>query len=107
MRAQHGAAGFRKKTTLITMARRPFRLTFIDARRPYGVAGCDTYSRAPSLALRAKRRRGRHNPTEAGRAIHGCLREPHTRERGGNRLRPDRNILVLGFIDRAGWSQYR
>src|SRR6266404_471879 len=55
------------------MAIRSFRLTYIDARRPYGVAGCDTSLRVAHVFPVAAHGRGVPDPTEANRAIHGCL----------------------------------
>jgi len=78
------------------MTKRPFRLTYINARRLYGVAGCD-YLPAPACSWRRLTRLGiPRGPTEASRAIHECHHGSQTLERGGHHPRDDRNIFVFG-----------
>src|SRR4051812_2426024 len=77
------------------MTKRTFRLTYINARRPIGVAGCEhppvgartTRTPPPSAVPRSL--------TVASRAIHEWNHEPHTKERGGHFPRNVRHILVL------------
>src|SRR6185503_18217290 len=95
MRADDRAAASQKVNAQNPMTKRPFRLTYIDARRLCGVAGCEypsaddrmTSVRTPRVALRSL--------TEASRAIHESKHESHTDERGGADPRDDRHIVVL------------
>lgn len=100
VRAQHGATASRK-STLNPMTKRPFRLTYIDARRRNGVAGCVDVLRLARDAREVVRRERLRDPTEASRAIHGDYREPPTRDRGETRLRADRCPLLFGRPYRA------
>src|SRR4051812_2164470 len=77
------------------MTKRTFRLTYINARRPIGVAGCEhppvgartTRTPPPSAVPRSL--------TVASRAIHEWNHEPHTKKRGGHFPRDVRHILLL------------
>src|SRR3954470_14694504 len=89
-------SSFTKKSTLNTMAIRTFRLTHIDARRLYGVAGCATIRWSMARA-RAAPRRGLHDLTEACCAIHGPHHEPHSHRRNGSRRSDIRHALLLGL----------
>src|SRR5690242_19319061 len=86
---------FNKKSTLNTMAIRTSRLTYIDARRPYGVAGRSTLH-CSSRTARAAPARGAHDLIEADRAIHGTNHEPHIHRRSRHRRRDIRHTLLLG-----------
>ena len=112
MRANDRAAASRKHNALKKMTKRPFRLTYIDARRLCGVAGCDnTLLFAPNTRILERRlvRSGRtRGPTEASRAIHESNHESQTIKRGGFLPRNDRNILMLRRQDyRSKQSQFR
>jgi len=96
-----------KKATQTTMTKRPFRLTYINARRPYGVAGFDNPSAATRM-MRSLPIRGRpRSPTEASRAIHESYNGSQTNERGGYCPRDDRHILMFGWTDRGQRPQLR
>src|SRR4029079_13550256 len=95
------------KSTLTTMATRTFRLTYIDARRPYGVAGFDTPSSAPRRSRAVARFRGVHDPTEASRAIHGYNHEPHTDEHDRNYACVNNRFLLQRFTDRPRTERRR
>ena len=78
------------------MALRPFRLTYIDARRLCGVAGFEqtllqTQYRSLSLGRACCR-----DLTESSRAIHGRPLESQILERGERSPRFHRHTLVLG-----------
>ena len=85
------------------MAIRSFRLTYIDARRPYGVAGCDTSLRVPRLVSEAARGVGVPDLTEASRAIHGYDHEPQTIRLGGDSVRLLQLPVVFRQDHRNNW----
>ena len=87
------------------MTKRPFRLTYINARRPYGVAGSEHNLLTRLLTYRV-RRETCNEPTENSRAIHGSYREPPINARSDNRFRTVQYSLLLG-CDGAGWPELR
>src|SRR6478672_7549321 len=80
VRAKHGATALLNQR-LLTMAIRMSRLTYIDARRPIGVAGCDTGTSFGCSLCSVLILRESHIPSKARRAIHRCSCEPHIHER--------------------------
>ena len=79
------------------MAIRPFRLTYIDARRLCGVAGCEHTLRMLRGNDPRFRRGAVRDLTEVSRAIHGSNREPPINARGDYRLRDAQYSVLLGF----------
>ena len=85
------------------MTKRTFRLTYINARRPIGVAGCEYPSADDRMKNIRKPRSALRSLTEASRAIHESKHESHTNERGPSDPRDDGHIVV--FRGQRHWNE--
>src|SRR3954471_365795 len=77
------------------MTKRTFRLTYINARRPIGVAGCEHPSVGARIARTPPLSGVPRSLTVISRAIHEWNHEPHTKKRGGHFPRYVRHIFLL------------
>jgi hypothetical protein len=94
LRANDRAAGLQESQRKNTMTKRTFRLTYINARRPLGVAGCRHLPGAVRTRHGPELHAGTRNLTEASRAIHESNHEPQPIAQGGICPRSVQHILV-------------